>query len=183
MTPHVRRKVFQTPHDQMQFTLQRFLAGQVLTLFLNMRDALVKPGHSGLEFRFVDQPVGVAINETRNTLTQLAQLCLQGAAFLALALARGVLPPFEFLPHTLGMGQQRPDFVPHRQLQAIRAHLGMGTETLPAKALGVRPETAVVGVGTRAVLARTRAQRFAVEGIAAVLTLQQALQQIPGPTA
>src|SRR5262245_18476556 len=58
----------------------------------------------------------------------------------------------------------------------------MGAETLPAKAIGIRPYTAVVGIGPRSVLAGTRAQRFAIEGIAAVLTLQQALEQIPCPT-
>ena len=54
MTPHLSGKIIQTTHDKAQFTLKRFLVSQFLTLRFNMRDALAKPGHTRLDFSFVD---------------------------------------------------------------------------------------------------------------------------------
>src|SRR4030095_3819110 len=72
-------------------------------------------------------------------------------------------------------------FLPHRQLEAIGPHLGIGTETVAPKAIGIRANTAIIRIGAWLAFASTRTQGFAVEGIATVLTLQQALQQIAGP--
>src|SRR5262249_29945967 len=78
--------------------------------------------------------------------------------------------------------QEGTDFLPHRQLKAIRPHLGIGTEAVAPEAIGISADTAVVGVGPGPPFPGARTQRFAVEGIAAVLTLEYALQQIPCPT-
>src|SRR5262249_34063888 len=72
---------------------------------------------------------------------------------------------------------------PDRQVQQSRPHLGMLTEPLTAKAVRIRAQTAVIGVRTRLAFAGTRAQAFPVEGIATVLALEQALQQIQGTPA
>jgi hypothetical protein len=60
--------------------------------------------------------------------------------------------------------------------------LGVGTEALAAKAIGIRADTPVIGIGPGPTFPGTGAQGFAVEGIPAVLTLEQALQQIACPT-
>jgi hypothetical protein len=183
MTPHLSGNIIQPTHDEVQFTLKRFLVSQFLTLHFNRRDALAKPGHTRLECRFVDQSLGITLNETGYALPPLAPLGLQGAPFLPLALARRWWAPFKFGPEALGLGSSGPDFLPYRQFQALRAYLRSGTEPLTAKALRVCPSTAVVSRGTRPVRAGTRAQRLAIEGIAAVMALQQALPPIPRPTA
>src|SRR5262249_58559120 len=72
------------------------------------------------------------------------------------------------------------DFLPHRQVQQIRAYLRILTEPLAPKTVGVRAQAAVIGVRARFAFARTRTEAFAIEGIATVLALQQALQQIQG---
>src|SRR5262249_43945780 len=59
----------------------------------------------------------------------------------------------------------------------------MVADTLAPKAVGVCPQTAVIGVGARFACAGTGAQAFAIEGIATVLALEHALQQIQGPSA
>ena len=64
MTPHLSGKIIQTTHDEVQFTLKRFLGSQFLTLRFNRREALAKPGHTRLEFSFVDQSRGITLNET-----------------------------------------------------------------------------------------------------------------------
>jgi hypothetical protein len=43
-----------------------------------------------------------------------------------LALATGLLTTLKFMRQSLGLRQQGTDFVPHRQFQAIRAHLVSG---------------------------------------------------------
>src|SRR5262245_23191668 len=79
------------------------------------------------------------------------------------------------------MCQEGTHFLPHRQLKAIGPHLGIGTETVAPEAIGVRANTAIISIGAWPAFAGTRTQGFAIEGIATVLTLQQALQQIASP--
>src|SRR5262245_30746515 len=57
------------------------------------------------------------------------------------------------------------------------------TEAFAPKAVGICAQTAVIGIGTRLAFAGTRAEAFPVEGIATVLALEQALQQIQGTPA
>jgi hypothetical protein len=78
------------------------------------------------------------------------------------------------------MGQQRTDFLPDRQVQQSGPHLGVLTEPLAAKAVGVRAQAAGIGVRARLACARTRTQALPLQGRATVLTWQQALPQIQG---
>jgi hypothetical protein len=80
------------------------------------------------------------------------------------------------------MRQQGTHFLPHRQFEAIGPHLRVGTEAVAAKAIGIRANTPVIGIGAGAPFPSAGTQGFAVEGLAAVLTLEQALEQIAGPT-
>lgn len=78
----------------------------------------------------------------------------------------------KLLSHPFGMCQEGTDFLPDRQLQAIRPPLGVGTEAMAPEALGIGADTAVVGIGPGPPFAGAGTQGFAVEGIAAVLTLE-----------
>jgi hypothetical protein len=78
------------------------------------------------------------------------------------------------------VGKQRRDLAPHGHIEQIRPHLGRLTEPLPAKAIRIRPKAAGVGVRPRLPFARARAQAFPIVGLAPVLTLDQALEQIEG---
>jgi hypothetical protein len=62
--------------------------------------------------------------------------------------------------------EQRADFLPHRQVQQIRAYLRILTEPLAPKTVGVRAQAAVIGVRARFAFAGTRTEAFAIEGIA-----------------
>src|SRR5262245_14170223 len=59
----------------------------------------------------------------------------------------------------------------------------MLAEALAAKAVGIRPQTAVIDVGMRVAFAGTRTEAFAIEGIPTLLASEQALQQIQGASA
>jgi hypothetical protein len=72
----------------------------------------------------------------------------------------GLEPPPIFLGQPFGMGEEGADFLPDRQVEPIRADLGMLTDTLAATAIrigaqasirGVRPGCALAGAGTEPV--------------------------------
>src|SRR5262249_41851545 len=69
------------------------------------------------------------------------------------------------------MRQEGTDFLPDRQLQTIRPHLGVGTEAVAPEAIGIGADTAVIGIGPGPPFAGAGTQGLAIEGIAAVLTL------------
>jgi len=70
------------------------------------------------------------------------------------------------------MRQEGTDFLPDRQLQTIRPHLGVGTEAVAPEAIGIGADTAVIGIGPGPPFAGAGTQGLAIEGIAAVLTLE-----------
>ena len=76
------------------------------------------------------------------------------------------------------MRQQGTDLLPHRQVQQVGPHLGMLADTLAATSVGIRPQTAGIGRGTRVAFAGARTEAFAIEGITTLLALEHALSQI-----
>jgi hypothetical protein len=179
---HLRCKFSHTANDQLEFTLQRLGFGKQLTLGLDVRNALTQSGHTRLEFLFFNEALGIAIDEPCQALAELAHLALQGGALLLLPLAVGVETAGKLLRQSFGMRQEGTHFLPHGQFEAIRPHLGVGTEAVTAKAIGIRTDTPVIGIGPGPAFPGAGTQGFAVEGIAAVLTLEQALQEMAGPT-
>ena len=81
------------------------------------------------------------------------------------------------------MGEQRAHFLPHCEIQQIRADLRIGADALPPKAVGVCAQTAIIGIHPRVPLGGLVTDGFPVEGIATVVALHQALQQVPRATA
>jgi hypothetical protein len=179
---HLGRKLLHTANDQLEFTLQRLGLGQLLTLGFDLRNALTQSDHARLEFRLFNQALGIAIDEPCQALAELARLMRQGGTLLALSLAIGVEAAGTLLGQPFGVRQEGTHFLPYRQLEAIRPHLGVGTEAVAAKAIRIRADIAVIGLGPGPTFPCTGTQGFAVEGIPAVLTLTQALQQIACPT-
>jgi hypothetical protein len=179
---HLGRKLLHTANDQLEFTLQRLGLGKLLALGFDVRDALPQSEHAWLEFRLFNKALGIAIDEPCQALAELAHLMLQGRTLLALPLSISVEAAGKLLGQPFGMRQEGTHFLPYRQLEAIRPHLGVGTEALTAKAIGIRADTPVIGIGPGPTFPCAGTQGFAVEGIPAVLTLEQALQQIAGPT-
>jgi hypothetical protein len=58
------------------------------------------------------------------------------------------------------VGQQRTNFLPHSQLQQIRPHLGIVTDPLAPKAVGIGAQTPVIGIRPGVALAGTGAETF-----------------------
>jgi hypothetical protein len=159
-------------NNQLEFPLQRLGLGQLVTLGFDMRNTLTQLCHARLEFLFFNEAFGIAVDEPGQALAELADLAFQGGPFLPLLLPIRVEATVELLCEPLGMREQLTDFLPHRQLQAIGPHLGVRTEAVAPKAIGIRADTPVIGIGPGTPFPGAGTQGFAVEGIATVLTLE-----------
>jgi hypothetical protein len=104
-----------------------------------------EPCHPGLKLLLFNEAFGIALDETSQALAELADLPLQGGTLLPLSLSIGVEAAGKLLGQACRMRQEGTHFLPHRQLEAIRPHLGIGAETLAAKAMGIRANTPVRG--------------------------------------
>src|SRR5512135_20146 len=80
------------------------------------------------------------------------------------------------------MLQKPTDFFPDGFLDQIGAQLLVPTEPDAAKAIGIRADATIIGVGTLMIFAHTGTQGFYIISIAATRTHNQALQQIFGPS-
>jgi hypothetical protein len=85
-------------------------------------------------------------------------------------------PPPIFLLQPLGVFQQATDFVPYRHLHKVSAHLGVGTDALPTKPIGIGAQTAIIRIGSRVSFATARTNRLTIVGIATHFTDQEALE-------
>src|SRR5262249_24070063 len=72
--PYLRREGLELAHQQPQVVLYPQLVGEPPRLLLAVPQALPQPGDPGLELPFVDEPLGVAINQPGQPLAQLVHL-------------------------------------------------------------------------------------------------------------
>ena len=177
---YLRGEVFQTANNQLQFCLEGVGIDELLSLLLRLGDTVPQAEDTGLKLRLVNEAVRIAVNEPREPLAQFAKVGFHRRTCRVLCRRLWLQPTPVFLRKALRVGKQRRDLAPHGHIEQIRPHLGILTEPLPAKAIRLRPKAAVVGVRPRLPFARTRAQAFPIVGIATVLTLDQALEQIEG---
>src|SRR5262249_52906775 len=134
----------------------------------------------GLEFLLVNEAVGITINEPREPLAQFAEVRVDRGKRRGLWGGLWVQPTSIFLGEALRVGEQRGDLAPHRHIGEVRPHLGILTGPLSPKTVRIGAQAAVVGVGPWLAFARTGAETFPIVGIATVLTLHQALEEIEG---
>src|SRR5215471_13451395 len=176
-------KVLQAANNQLQLPVQGGFLRQRLALRLQPGQALAQAGNSRLKLGLVNEALRITVDQPGHALASLAELVFEGGQRRAVGARLGLQATPVFFREPLRVAQQGTDFLPHRQVQQVRPHLRIVADTLAPKAVGVCPQTAVIGVGARFTFAGTGAQAFAIEGIATVLALEQALQQIQGASA
>jgi hypothetical protein len=153
-----------------------------LALLFRLGDTAPQTEDAGLKLLLVNKAVRITVNEPCEPLAQLPEVGFHRRTRRVLGGRFWRQPTPIFFSETLGVGEQRRDLAPHRHIEQIGPHLGILTDPLPAKAIRLRPEAAVVGVCPRLPFAGTGAEAFPIVGIAPVLTLHQALEQIEGAT-
>jgi hypothetical protein len=126
-----------------------------------VRDALPQPCHPGLKLLLFNEALSRAIDATSQSLAELADLPIQGGTLLPRFLSSGVEASGTRLGQAFRMRQEGPHVLPHLQREAIRLHLGVGAETLAAKAIGIRANP-VIGIGPGPTLPSAGTQGFAV---------------------
>jgi hypothetical protein len=176
------RTLLHTANDPLEFPLQRLCCGALVTLGGDVRQALPQSCHARLACLLVHEALGRALDEPGQALAERADLALSGGTLLPLPLAIGVEATGKLLGQPFGRRQEGTDFLPHRQLQALRPHLGVGTEAVATEALGLGADTAGVGIGPGPSCPGAGTQGCAGEGVAAGLTVEAALQQRACPT-
>src|SRR5215813_191911 len=164
-------------NNELQFPLPGGLLCQRLALLFQPGETLTQAGDPGLKLSLVDEALRITVDQPGHALASLADLVFDGGQRRAVGARRGLQATPVFYREPLRVGQQGTYFLPHGQVQQVSPHLRIVAETLAPKAVGVCPQTAVIGVGARFAFAGTGAQAFAIEGIATVLALEQALQQ------
>src|SRR5215471_11587897 len=176
-------KVLQPTNNQLQFALQGGLLRQRLALLLQPGEALAQAGNPGLKLGLIDEALRVTVDQPGQALASLADLVFDGGQRCVFGARLGLQAPPVFLRQSLRVGQQRTDCLAHRQVQHIGPYLRILTNPLTAKAIRVCAQAAIIGVGAWLAFPSTRAEALPVEGIATVLALEQALQEIAGAPA
>jgi hypothetical protein len=148
-------------------------------LGLEIRQALSQTTDPWFEFLFFDEAFGVAIDQTSDTATHFNNPNLKGSEVLTF-LAGSLQATLIFLFEALGLFQQRTDLMPDQLVQDIGPYLYIITDSLSAKTIGIGADTAVVGIVAHLALGRFSADRFAIVGILAVGTDEQALEEVTG---
>jgi retron-type reverse transcriptase len=174
---HLSRERVQAPHNQLEFSLQRFRLGELLTLRFDLDNTLTQPCHPWLACLLFNQALSITIDKPGQSLSSFANLTLQGCTLLSLPLAIGGEATGKLLGESFRMRQEGAHFLPHRPLQAIRPHRSVGAEAVAAKAIGIGAETPGIRIGSGPPFPRAGTQGFAVEGRATVLTWAEALEQ------
>ena len=72
--PHHCSEVFESADDEAEFTSKGFLAAQLARLLRKSLQAFLHALDPGLEFRLVEDSIGVTVDQARDATTQLAQL-------------------------------------------------------------------------------------------------------------
>ena len=179
---HGRGEVVQMADNQPQIALRRRLLGKVFRLRFEDHHALLEARHAGLEFALLDEPLGVAVDQAPDPLSQLADLGLGGHEVgLVRLLPRIVQTPLILLDQPLRVFQQAAHLRPHGQVHQIGPDLRVVAEPMTTKAVGVAADAAVVRVMARVMLGRARADLFAIVRIAAPGAADQSLQEVARP--
>ena len=172
-------KFFQPTDDQLEIGLGLRLRAQPAGLFFQGLQAFFETPDTGLGLGFVEITFRVTINQPRNPLAYLGNALLD---LRDLGLSRrhlnGIETALIFRRDPLGVGQELADGLPDRRFQPICPDLGIMTDPLAPKPIGITANTAIIGIRASMTRAGTGTDRFTVIGIAAAGTHPQPLEQI-----
>jgi len=140
-------EVRQTPDDQSELRVEGGLIDEALMLRFQMRDPLPEAGDARFEFLFLDEPLGITVDQPCKPLPQFPQRGFDRAMLLPFRTRRRVHAAAICLRETLGVGEQSTHFAPHREVQELRPDLCMLTDALTPKTVGIGAETSVVRIG------------------------------------
>lgn len=109
------RKVGHLPNDQTQLAFLGSGLSHSARLGFQMGDPLFEPRDAGLKFVLLNQPLGITVDQTSDSLAQPSHLALQhGQVRLPYLLVGTVQAPLLFPHESLWFFQQRPNLVPDR---------------------------------------------------------------------
>src|SRR3954463_13950003 len=129
------RELLQLADHQTEFCLLGGLADSLPMLVLQLGQARPRRRNPRLEFRLVEQPVAIGINQSRDHLFDITHQ-LAEVLHLLIRPRLGTLESSLILtPDPLRLGQEAADVVPDGGVQHIGADLLVPTEALAAEAI------------------------------------------------
>src|SRR3954447_3987708 len=159
------------------------LADPLLALDLQLGQPPPRRRDPRLEFRLLEQPVAVSIDQSRNQLFYIIDQLLDLLHLPARTRLLPLQPPLVLRADPLGLGQEIAHIFPDGRIQHSGADLLVPAQALAAESVGVRTGAAIVGVGDLAfALGRGPARRLAVAAVTAPLADDQALEQVTPAT-
>src|SRR3954454_14416863 len=159
------------------------LANPLLELDLQLGQPLPRRRDPRLEFRLLEQPVAVSMDQPRNQFLYIIDQFVDLLHLPARTRLLPLPPPLVLRADPLGLGQEMTHIVPDGRIQHIGADLLIPAQALAAESVGVGTGATIVGVRDLAfALGRGPARRLAVAAVTAPLADNQALKQVTGPT-
>ena len=146
-------------------------------MLLQSADALPQARDPRLKFVPFNHPVRIAVDQAGQPAAELPQL---GLNLITSPRLGRFQPALVCCQHPRGVGPQRTDRLPDGRVEQIRTHLGVRTDPLAPKPVGVGANTPIVGIGPRAPLGGFGTDGLAILGILTLGTYNQSLQQIAG---
>jgi hypothetical protein len=165
------RKVLQASNNQPQLRVQCRFILELLGLLCESCEALTQPGNPGCKLLFVNEPLGVAVDQPSKALPQLPDLGVERGLLRPLGSARGGQAAAIVVGEALRMGEQGAHFLPDRQVPEIGADLRIGTDALAPKAVGIGAETAIISIRPGVACGGLTTDRLPVQGLATVVAL------------
>jgi len=133
---HSCGKLVEPTQDQRQCSLQTGFVSYLLGMCFHMLHPFSHACHPGLKLRFVNQSLGITINQACHPLSQPSHPCLEAGAFirrlLVLEQASAIL-----LLKPFWVREQPTDFFPYGFIDQIRSQLLVPAQPHPTEAIGI----------------------------------------------
>jgi hypothetical protein len=164
----------------LQFTAQRLFFGPCFDLLGEFSSSLLEPLDAGLELTFLDQTLGITINEPSDAAAYFLTLSLQLGQDVGAGIGMRVFQTALILVgEARRMFEQRTDFCPNRLIQALSPHHRIAANGQAGTARPIAAVAAIVEVFFSPVCLGPG--RAAMKAVAALSADNQPLQQIPVP--
>ena len=148
---------------------------------LQLGHALFQPGNARLEFRFVDDAFGIAVDEPADPAPQAGYLTIEVKYLVwrSGAIARLSDAPTVFMGYAIRLLQESFHLVPNDLLQLVAAHGSVVAHRRAAEPVAVGASAAIIAQNVRRIVFARARSGLAIICVAAAAANRQALQK-PG---
>ena len=151
---HLRRKVFQAADHEGEVALGLCRLESGLMPLLQLRQALFQARDAWLELRFVDDALGITVDEPTNPASQTGHLPIEANDLVRHggAVARLVNATAIFVSHSMRFFQESPHLIPYHLFQLVAAYGAVIAHRLATEPVTVRTGATIVAQGVHRIV-------------------------------